>query len=630
MSENQGNGATPPEGAEPNRPKPERAELPPIVAPSAPPTLSELRPAPPVAPPGTEARQSTPPTQEDNTMPPRKRRGGRIAASVVGGVVVLAAAVYVGSVFLTQDRLPAHLTVDGVDVSGQSVQQAKASLDKELGARAQQPVKLAAGEQSVSLKPADAGLGVDVDSTLQRLTGRSWDPSVVAARIFGTQDAQVDRTRDDAALTAQVKKAASGLDTDPVEGTIAIAQGKADYTAPTDGVTVDQAATADALSQQWLHADGTVRAVTKESAPKVSAADWKSFLDGTVTPLLDGPITVADSADKAALSANAVGSAATISTDSGKPELKLDGDKLVTMAVSVNPKLGTDGNDATVKLVGKGASAHVQVVPAKTGRGLKGSDVAAAVQKAAQSTDRVAAVKLTTTQPKVSTAQAKAWKMVKVAEFATPYPYEPTRTKNLVAGSGRVNGTVVQPGEEFNLANVFGPITAANGYFSSGVVENGVSSEALGGGLSQIATMSYNAGFLSGMDILQHQPHSRWFDRYPAGRESTYWEGQINVRWKNNTSAPVVVQMYLEDNHVKMAVWGVKTWTVKTTTSEHYNVTNPATVHSNTAQCVPENSGIKGFTVSVTRDRKSAKTTLPHEVFTWTYQAWPHVICDKK
>src|SRR5699024_9002102 len=89
----------------------------------------------------------------------------------------------------------------------------------------------------------------------------------------------------------------------------------------------------------------------------------------------------------------------------------------------------------------------------------------------------------------------------------------------------------------------------------SGVVESGVPTEALGGGLSQIATMAYNAGFLGGMDIVEHKPHSRWFDRYPQGRESTYWEGQINVHWANDTDAPVIVVMWFHCSQAPSRWW---------------------------------------------------------------------------
>lgn len=577
----------------------------------------------------TTPSAGAPGTPQDEE-PKRSHRGAKATAWTVGGLAVLAAAVWVGGALFTQDRLPAHLTVDGVDVSGQSADQAMDTLNSAFAEQAKTQLKLTAGERSVAVTPADAGLGVDADATLSDLTGLSWNPATIWGRLMGSQDVAAERTVDDSALEKTVQAAAKDLDTDATEGKVLFDNGTVDYTAPADGSAVDVKKTAAALKKQWLHADGSVAAVTTTSKPKISADTWSEFVDSTAKPLVSDPVTLKAGSEKATLTVAQLGDAASVDTDSGKPELSLDGDALVKDAVKANSALGSSGRDATVKLVGKGASAKPEIVPAKTGKGLEAKDVAAAVTKAATGSDRTASVTLKEAAPSVTTAQAKKWDLTEVAHFETPYPYEPIRTKNLVVGSARVNGTVVMPGKEFNLANEFGPVTTANGYYKSGVVESGLSTEAVGGGLSQIATMSYNAGFLSGMDILEHKAHSRWFDRYPAGRESTYWEGQINVRWRNNTNAPVIVQMWVADNHVHMKVWGKKTWTVKTTSSDHYNITNPQTIHSSGSQCVPENSGIKGFTITVTRQRSSSSKTLPAEKFVTTYGAWPHVICDKK
>jgi vancomycin resistance protein YoaR len=630
-------------------PEPPATEHPPIAAPEEPISLSpEAAPAPPASPspdatrldlpiaaPSAAQEQATAGTaaeevQETATVAPKKkRRGAKTAVFTVLGVAVIAGGAYAGAAYLTQDKLPAHLSVDGIDLSGQSAEQAKATLTEQLGPRVQKAIKLTAGEQSVAIKPADAGLGLDLDGTIDRLTGLSWEPSVILSRIVGTQDAQAQTTVDADALSAAMQKAATSLSSEPVEGSIVVAQGKADYNAPQDGLTVDEAATATSFKEQWLHADGSIAATTATQGPVVAADTWNGFLDGTVQPLLDGPITVSNGTAEAQLPAATIGAATTVKVADGKPALSLDGEKLVASVVKVNPKMASEGTDATVKMTGSGASASLSVVPAKEGKGIDPAALATAVQKASTESTRKATVELKITQPTISTKTAESWKMVKVAEFATPYPtYDTQRTKNLRLGASRVNGTVVDPGKEFNLADRFGPITLANGYVASGVVENGNATTALGGGISQISTMSYNAGFLGGMDILEHKPHSRWFDRYPAGRESTFWEGQVNMRWKNNTKAPVVVQMWVTDSQVKTVLWGVKTWDVKTTTSDHFNITSPTTVHSSAAKCQPESGGKSGFTVTVTRTRTSAEQTLPKETFTWTYSPWNRIVCD--
>ena len=130
---------------------------------------------------------------------------------------------------------------------------------------------------------------------------------------------------------------------------------------------------------------------------------------------------------------------------------------------------------------------------------------------------RTATVEMTETEAEFTTADAKKLGIKEpIVTFSTPYPAsDKVRTKNLYAGSARVNGDIIKPGERFSLLEALGPITVANGYFSSGVVESGFSTEAVGGGLSQISTQMYNVGFLAGYDDITHKPHSRWFERYP-------------------------------------------------------------------------------------------------------------------
>ena len=67
----------------------------------------------------------------------------------------------------------------------------------------------------------------------------------------------------------------------------------------------------------------------------------------------------------------------------------------------------------------------------------------------------------------------------------------------------------------------------------------------LGGGLSQISTTTYNAAYFAGMDIVTHKPHSRWFSRYPEGREATIWSPDLDMKFKNSTPYGVLVQAWV-------------------------------------------------------------------------------------
>lgn len=561
----------------------------------------------------------------------KRKRRGLVAGSIVGGVLLLAAGAYAGTVWFTSDKLPAHITVSGVDISGLSSQEAAVKLEKELGGRLTKKLTLTAGSATASVTPAQAGVGIDVEATLADLSGWTWNPKIILERLSGTQELEVKQTLDEEALTTSAEKISDALTNDPVEGKLSLTEGGPEFTQPKDGHDVSEQLARNSITKNAFAEERKIEVASNVIEPDVTTEEWNEFIKTTVDPYLSGPVTVKAGGERAKLGVATLAQATVVDVKDSSPELKTDDEALKSAVEKANPKLNTTAQDASLKLVGTGSNAKAEIVPGKSGKGLDSEELGKKVREAAASTsDRIADVPFKAQEPSVTTAQAKKWNVTKVAEFATPYPYDPTRTKNLEAGSRRINGSVILPGESFDLATKFGPVTEANGYYSSGVVVNSVSTKAVGGGLSQIATMAYNAGYLAGMDIQEWRPHNRWFDRYPAGRESTYWEGSINVKWKNNTKAPVVVAMWLENNKVNTAVFGHKTWKVKTTTSDFYDYTSGPTLTSDDPNCIPESSGKKGFTVNVTRTRTNVDTgEVLEDSQTTRYEGWPNVTCSK-
>ncbi len=66
-----------------------------------------------------------------------------------------------------------------------------------------------------------------------------------------------------------------------------------------------------------------------------------------------------------------------------------------------------------------------------------------------------------------------------------------------------------------------GERTAENGFTIGYVISNGVLVKDYGGGVSQMATTTFNAMFFAGLEDIEHKPHSFYIDRYPEGREAT-------------------------------------------------------------------------------------------------------------
>ena len=214
-----------------------------------------------------------------------------------------------------------------------------------------------------------------------------------------------------------------------------------------------------------------------------------------------------------------------------------------------------------------------------------------------------------------------------ISEFSTPLTSEPRRTGNIINGASKINGTLIRPGEEFNLGDALGPLDAAHGYVQAGAIVNGEHTDAWGGGLSQMSTTTYNAAYFAGMELVEHHPHSEWFSRYPEGRESTIFTPEINLRWKNNTPYGALVQSWVEGGRVYVRIWSTPYWTVESTTSGRSGVTSPTTVYSQSPTCEAQSTGNSGFTVTVTR--RVLLNGVENSTESWTVRYKPQnaIVC---
>jgi vancomycin resistance protein YoaR len=570
-------------------------------------------------------------TEEPVKTKPR-RRGRKIALGVGIGVVVLAGA-YVGAAWYLGDRVPQSTTVAGVDISGLPVPEAVERLETELAGLTTEPVPIQLGETSASLDPAQAGLTFDAVATVEEFTGFTLEPQVVLGHLFGLGSRQPVVDVDDDALTAALETAATDLNKAPVEGVIELAEGAATVAVePEDGVAVDVPAAAELLAGEWLTGQRPFELPSVTTEPEIDDEEIAAAMSDIVDPLLSGPVTVQLNEEQAVLEPAVLVEAATLSPGAAGLELTIDGQALADHITAAVPSVGETPQDAQIVFDGGVPT----IIPAVTGTGLDPDQLALVVGEAvtAEGDARVAVAELAATEADFTTEEAEALGVVEVVgEYATPYPYDPTRTQNLVNGTAHINGTLVLPGEEFSLIEALGPITTANGYVSSGVVENGFATTALGGGLSQVSTTTFNAAYEAGMQDIEHKPHSRWFERYPPGREATIYAPSLDMRWGNNTPYGVLVQAWVgtDDKRVHVRLWSTSYWDVEITSSEKYRFTSPRTVYNTSPQCTPESGGASGFTIDIRRT-----ISLDGEVndeysdsYSWTYSPWNRVVCGE-
>ncbi len=127
-----------------------------------------------------------------------------------------------------------------------------------------------------------------------------------------------------------------------------------------------------------------------------------------------------------------------------------------------------------------------------------------------------------------------------IGTFTTALKPNVVRTGNVLLAGDAVNGTVLEPGEEFSFNQTTGERTKARGYGDAPTISGGQLVDAPGGGVCQVSTTIYNAALLAGLEIVERHNHTWPLTYAEAGRDATVdWGSKKDLRIRNSTDKPV-------------------------------------------------------------------------------------------
>ncbi|MGZ4776851.1 MAG: VanW family protein [Oryzihumus sp.] len=559
----------------------------------------------------------------------------RVIPWLLVGLVVLFGGAYAAAYAVSSSRVPRGTTVSGIEIGGLTQDVARARLEDRLSALAARPVTLVANGVRERVVPADAGLGVDVQATLDRAGGgRSWDPTRMWDYFTGGDVLAPVVTVDDAALTAAVRQVAADADEPAKDASVTFADGEALTHPPQDGTVIDQPAAVRLLRGAFLGDDTPVELPTRAVEPAIGKRQLSAAMAAFANPAMSGPVTYQIAGEPVVLRPQDFSQALSMRPAGSRLVPHLDDQVLLAAVRPAMRRVARAPQDATVQLV----RGRPTVLPARNGVTYDPKDITRSFLGLAAGTDqgRMLAIRSVAARPEVTTADARAWRITeKVSEFTTHFPHADYRNTNLGRAAGLVNGTVLKPGDTFSLNKTVGERTAANGFTKGFMINDGVFKEDLGGGVSQVATTIFNAAFFAGLEDVEHQPHSFYVDRYPVGREATVAWPTIDLKFKNTTPYGVLVQAWIDPStpsrqgamHVRM--WSTRYWDIKAGASPRYHQTQPRTRHLHGSGCVPH-QGYGGFDVDVYRYfYRHGSSTLDHEETMHThYTPTDTVICS--
>ena len=143
---------------------------------------------------------------------------------------------------------------------------------------------------------------------------------------------------------------------------------------------------------------------------------------------------------------------------------------------------------------------------------------------------------------------------------------------NIKRASELLDGTIILPGKEFSLNEALGKRTEQKGFVSAPQIFNGKFEDAVGGGISQVATTLFNAAFFSGIKLVEHRAHQFYISRYPMGREATVSWGGPELIFKNDWPAAILMKLEATDSGITVRFFSSKLGRrVTTTTGKPYS-----------------------------------------------------------
>ena len=540
---------------------------------------------------------------------PYRTSDRRVIPWLLFGLLVLFGGMYAVTYYYTGDRIPRGTTVNGIEVGGMLPASAERMLTVGLGGRAAEPLSVTADGERATIRPASAGFTVDVAATVREArTTPSWDPRRIWDWFAGGEEREPVVTVDSAALDRSVAQFARQVDEPAVEGAVRFARGVATARYPVRGAELDRAAAAAVIRRAFLHDSGPGEIValpTRVARSTVTADEVSRAMDTFANPATSGPVMVRfnrrdvqvpPAAFTSALSMKAVGSQL-------RPQVD---DKELLRALRPRMKaLARAPRGATITVV----AGRPKLSPARNGvtfnpKGLSRGFVRALTRTGA---DRILTVRSVSVPADFTNADARKLRITqRVSMFTTRFPYAAYRNVNLGRAAELLDGTIVRPGQTFSLNRTLGQRTAANGFTRGFVISDGVYTEDFGGGVSQVATTTFNAAFFAGLADVEHKAHSFYISRYPVGREATVAWPDVDLKFENTTPYGVLIQASIEratpsrQGVMQVAMYSTKYWDIKTSTSDRYNPTAPRTRHLTGPGCVP-NDGYGGFDIDVHR-----------------------------
>ncbi|MDD3253713.1 MAG: VanW family protein [Lachnospiraceae bacterium] len=182
------------------------------------------------------------------------------------------------------------------------------------------------------------------------------------------------------------------------------------------------------------------------------------------------------------------------------------------------------------------------------------SDILAALKR--KEFDATIAAAVSPVEPEFSEATARE-KYKTVATFTTKTTANAKRNTNVKLAAQAVNGTVLQPGEEFSFNGTVGERTEAKGYKGAAAYNNGEVVEEIGGGVCQVSSTLYNAVLKAGLKTTVRRSHTFEPSYVTPGTDAAVSWGSPDYKFVNNSDTAIGIRASYSDQTMTVSIYAI-------------------------------------------------------------------------
>ena len=460
------------------------------------------------------------PEDEDEAFPSKAKKSGGKKILLFAGIFLLLILLGAGSFYAYSvandpydQKILDNVTVAGVDIGGLTKKEAEATLEAATGSTfSQQDMVVALPHDTITLSPADTGAKLDVRA------------AVKAAYNFGRRGSKAEKQ-------AALEASASG-----------------EY-------ALDVSKYLD-LNEDFIRKQLSAYATKHDTA----LTQYSYYMDGQM-PVLEEENFNADAPCQ------------TMELTLGTPGLGLDMEKIyysILETYSLNQfQVTVEEIDESAKPEPVDLNALLEkhsVAPVNAGLDMEkfcpvpgdygytfNLEEAQKLVDAAQYGETVS-IPMEYVTPEIT--QDNVYCREILGECQTPHTDNENRNENLRIACEKLNGIVLQPGEELSYNNTLGERTKDNGWKPAPAYSGTTLVDSYGGGICQVSSTLYYCALLSDLEIVSRINHGFSVGYIDLGMDATVSWGNPDFIFKNNTNFPIKIEAWVEEGYVNMRIWG--------------------------------------------------------------------------